>query len=157
MFGTVPRVDDLLLVPPRRAAATPAAAQTAAVPPAAAALFSSSNRPKGQRRRSAKVVVSTSIGCEALLEIVRHCALLIGFSERMTVGDTAYLENPSGLEVLAVVTAVGDSTRLVIMHTGSRLADSRQSPSGSVRPLSDAVERTVRSIYPLASFAYHEE
>jgi hypothetical protein len=101
--------------------------------------------------------VSTSLSRDHLLEIVRHCALLIGFNERMTVEDTAYLENSAGLELLAVVTRIGDATRMVIMNTGSRLADGRQGPSGSVRPLSDAVERTVRSIHPLAKFAYIEE
>ncbi len=91
------------------------------------------------------------------MEIVHHCALLIGFTVRTMVEDTAYLENAAGLELLAVVTAVGGATRMVIMHTGSRPSDSRQPIVASVRPLSDAIERTLRAIYPLASFAYIEE
>ena len=136
--------------------ATPAKVDPAAVPPAAAAFFSAANRPKGQRDRSAKVVVSTSIGCDAVLEIVHHCALRTGFRVRSAIEHTAYFENETGLEVIAIVNPVGNTTRMVIMRTGSPLKDGRHPSIGSVRPLSDAVERTLRSIYPLATFAYVE-
>ena len=144
---------------PRRLSAPlpPAVALAAAAHPAAAALFSAAPRSKGNRRRADKVVVTTSISREDLFDIVRHCALLVGFNEKSATDDTAYLESSDGLDVLVVITPVLVVTRMVIMHTGTRLAHGRPPTFASVRPLSDTVERTVRSTYPLADFAYADD
>jgi hypothetical protein len=134
----------------------PAVALAAAAHPAAAALFSETSRSKGNRRRADKVVVTTSISRDELLDIVRHGALLAGFNEKSASDDTVYLESTDGLDVLVLVTSLLGVTRMVMMHTGTRLAHGHAPTFASVRPLSDTVERTVRSTYPLADFRYSD-
>ena len=141
-------------VPVPRVAALALVAQATAAQATATAFFSTASSAGGPLRPAAKVVATTSVPCSSLMEIVVHCALLAGFAERAMVADTAYFENSEGLEVLVIVTPVSGVTRMVVMQTGSRPVDGRHVRPASVRPLSDAVERAVRSIYPLAEFSY---
>ena len=129
------------------------AAPAAAVPPAAAAFFPSPVRPKPPR---CKVVVSTTIDRDEIMNVIKNCAASIGFFERSSLTNAAHLETAEGLQVLVVVTISRAATRVVIMPTTNQFDDGRRTALSAIRPLCDVIESRVRSSFPSQAFAYVE-
>ncbi|CAB4811639.1 MAG: hypothetical protein F2735_08000 [Actinobacteria bacterium] len=129
------------------------AAPAAAVPPAAAAFFPSPVRPKPAR---CKVVVSTTIDRDEIMNVIKDCAASIGFFERSSLTNAAHLEHTDGLQVLVVVTISRAATRVVIMPTTNQFDDGRRMALSAIRPLCDVIESRVRSDFPSQAFAYVE-
>jgi hypothetical protein len=110
-------------------------------------------RPKPAR---CKVVVSTTIDRDEIMNVIKDCAASIGFFERSSLTNAAHLEHTDGLQVLVVVTISRAATRVVIMPTTNQFDDGRRMALSAIRPLCDVIESRVRSDFPSQAFAYVE-